>query len=114
MLFQNVMLSGMKRHSEAIAEARAAGIHGAQRLPATVLFPNGQEISDTGLVRCLDALEEGRAERDHAKVVNAYIEWLATNRHQLDKEIEKVMAEGCADISEWLKNRFQQETGVRP
>ena len=69
MLFQAVMLSGVERYKEAVSEARAAGMRGAQRLPVTVLFPNGQEISDTGLMRCLDALEEGRAERDQARVV---------------------------------------------
>lgn len=54
-------------HDEAIESARAAGRLGATRLPDTVLFHHGRELTDTGVMKCLDALEEGQAERDRAK-----------------------------------------------
>jgi len=55
-------LSGVERRRDAIEEARAAGKHGAQRVPDTVLFGYG-ELSDTALLQITEEFLRAKAER---------------------------------------------------
>lgn len=108
------MLIHSTRHDvrgEAVESARIAGRLGAVRVPDSVLFPHGQELSDTAIVRCVVALEEGRAERaKRLESVDKCMRWLAVNREPLAEEIERAgVKDGEVDL--WLKAKFQAETG---
>lgn len=51
------------RRQRMLDEARDAGRRGAERVPDTVLFGNG-DPSDSMVIKMTDALLEGRAERE--------------------------------------------------
>jgi len=59
----DAICSGAEKRKEAIEEARAAGKHGAQRVPDTVLFGYG-ELSDTALLQITQEFLLAKAERE--------------------------------------------------
>ena len=103
---------GEDRHREAVAQAKAAGRMGATRVPDTVLFRDGRDPSDSMIVRCVSALEEGRSERgrpEHDK--DAYLRWLAEHADRLAQEC---LESGCEDGGEWFRRTYRIETGREP
>lgn len=104
--------------SQVLDAARAAGRLGADRLPSTVLFHEGRELSDTGVMQCLDALEAGQAERAQLSARRAplhrpitYLEWMAEDFDRLLLQCEE---SGCSDGGKWLQQQFTIETGLLP
>lgn len=100
---------------EAVDAARAAGKMGATRLPDSVLFTRGREISDTTVVRCLNALEAGHAERELAQSAPVppptYLQWLGENHERLT---QACLESGCEDGGKWLRQQYTLETGLTP
>jgi len=94
-----------------IEASRIAGQLGATRLPDVV---HAHDPSDTTIVRCLDALDAGRAEREQRLAqVDVYTAWLRANREELDRELERAIKRGCKDTSQWLLDRYFEVAGVR-
>lgn len=104
---------GEDRHREAVAQAKAAGRMGATRVPDTVLFRDGRDPSDSMIVRCVSALEEGRSEREQPREYdpNAYLRWLSEHVDRLSREC---LESGCEDGGAWLRQQYTIETGKQP
>lgn len=108
------MLIHSKSHDardQAVEACRFAAEKGATRIPPSVHF--GNDLSDTTITRCVDAMEAVHARREpvqRSEVIANYTTWLADNVVRLGVELDKVMKAG-GDVSAWLKSRFSQETG---
>jgi hypothetical protein len=104
------LLAGISKASRdaVIESARAAGRRGATRLPDSVLMATG-DPSDSMIIERLDALEEGRAEREKPKPT--YLQWLGEN---LERLMDQCIESGTDDGAKWVRQQYTIETGLTP